>query len=345
MSRWVKIALAALAGIVVLLVLNAIAVSNKTKDADRNVEGAELIDTSSGTLQVVDSGDPAGKPIVLIHGYASSLRWFDELAGLLDAQHRVIRVDLLGHGGSEKPGTGYEIETQARALAEALARLEVSGATVVGHSMGATVATALAEQSPDLAIKVVNLDQAVDDSYEDLSFSARLSQWPVIGPAMRRLVQLAPSSAVRAQYDQAFAPDFNIASGFENPDQMVEDLRAMTYTAFVDSADAESEYSGSRPLDERLSTAGLPVLVVFGTEDEIYDAAEAVQPYEDIQGVRIELLEGVGHSPNIEAPEQLASLIAAFAAAPLPGTDPAAAAGKGGGKKKRGKRQRGGDGS
>ena len=62
--------------------------------------------------------------------------------------HRVIRVDLLGHGGSDKPGAGYEMADQASAVAEALAELDVFGATVVGNSLGGTVATALAEQSP-----------------------------------------------------------------------------------------------------------------------------------------------------------------------------------------------------
>lgn len=311
---WVKVLLALLAALVVLLALNAIAVTNETKDAGLNVEGAELVETSNGTLQVLDEGNPEGSPIVLIHGYTASMNWFEQLAPLLAAQHRVISVDLLGHGGSEKPSAGYEISDQANAIAEALAGMEVTDATVVGHSLGGTVATALAEQSPDLAPRVVILDQAIDDSYEHLSFAAKLGYRPVIGPALDRLMQLAPSSAVRAQYDQAFAPGFNIASGFENPDQVVDDLREMTYAAFTDVADAESSYSDTRPLNERLSALQIPLLVVFGTEDQIYDAVPAIQPYEDIEGVQTELLDGVGHSPNVEAPERTAALIEAFIA-------------------------------
>jgi len=323
-SRWLKITLAILAGIVVLLVLNAVAVSNQTEDAERNVEGAELVDTSSGTIQVLEEGDPAGSTIVLIHGYTGSLRWFDELAPLLAEKHRVIRIDLLGHGGSDKPSAGYSIEDQARAIAEALAELDVEGATVVGHSLGATVATAVAGQSPELAAKVVNVDQAPDDSYEEsLGFTAELGYVPVIGQALKRVTDAAPSSFVRDQYQVAFAPDFNIASGFENPDQVVDDLNAMTYTAFVEAGDAEGDYSSSRPLDDRLSALEIPVLVVFGAEDQQYDAEEAIEPYEDIAGVQTELIEGSGHSPNVEVPEELAPLILAFAEAPVPGAEPA----------------------
>jgi pimeloyl-ACP methyl ester carboxylesterase len=222
-------------------------------------------------------------------------------------------VELLGHGGSEKPGAGYSIEDQASAVALALSELGVKNATVVGHSLGATVATSLAEQSPDLAARIVNLDQAPDDSYEDLSFSAQLGTKPVIGQAMQRLVQVSPSSTVRDQYEQAFAPDFNIASGFEDPDQVVEDLREMTYTAFVDIVDAESDYSDERPLHERLSSAEVPLLVIFGAEDQIYDAEDSIAPYVDIPGAATELLPGVGHSPQVEAPETIAPLILAFA--------------------------------
>ena len=313
MRRWLKILLAVLVGLIVLLVLNAIAVSNETKDAEVNVEGAELVDTSSGTLQVLDEGDPRGSPIVLIHGYTASMRWFDDLAPLLSDKHRVIRVDLLGHGGSEKPGAGYGIKDQATAVALALSELGVENATVVGHSLGATVATALAEQSPELAARIVNLDQAPDDSYEDLSFSAKLGTTPVIGQAMSRMVQVTPASTVRSQYEQAFAPDFNIASGFEDPDQVVEDLREMTYTAFTDTVDAEGDYSDDRPLHERLGSAEVPLLVVFGEEDQIYDAEDAIAPYADIAGASTELLPDIGHSPNVEAPETIAPMILSFA--------------------------------
>ncbi len=57
----------------------------------------------------------------------------------------------------------------------------------------------------------------------------------------------------------------------------------------------------------------MPLLVIFGAEDQIYDAEEAIAPYEDIAGVQTQLLEGVGHSPNVEVPEELAPLILKFA--------------------------------
>jgi pimeloyl-ACP methyl ester carboxylesterase len=327
-KRWVKVTLAVIAGLIALLVLNAIAVSNETKDAERNVEGAELIDTSSGTIQVLDEGDSVESPIVLIHCFAGSMRWWDELAPLLSEGHRVIRVDLLGFGGSDKPSTGYAIEDQARAVAEALAELEVTDATIVGHSLGASVAAAVAEQSPDLAARIVNIDQAADESYEDLPFGAGLASTPVIGQALNRLADVAPNSVVRDQYGIAFAPGFNIASGFEDPDQVVEDFDEMTYTSFKDAMDADDEYTAGRPLDDRLSALQIPILVMFGSEDQSYDAESAIERYEDIEGVQAELIDGAGHSPNVETPEVVAPLILAFAEQPTPEQLEAAAARK-----------------
>jgi pimeloyl-ACP methyl ester carboxylesterase len=317
-SRWLKILLGILAGIIVLLILNAIAVSQQTDDAEVNVDGAEIVETSYGGLQVLDEGDPQGSPIVLIHCYTCSMNWWGQLAPMLESGHRVIRVDLLGHGGSDKPGSGYEMEKQANGIAEALNELGVSGATVVGHSLGGTVATALAEQSPELLSKMVIVDQAPDRNFDNESFVQRLGYVPVIGQAMERLVHIAPSSQVQDQYEEVFAPGFNIASGFENPDEVVDDLREMTYTAFDDTAGAEEDYTDERPLDERLRGLELSLLVIFGAEDQVYDAEEALDRYAEIPGARTEPVAGAGHSPNVEKPAETAAMIRAFVEGPSP---------------------------
>jgi pimeloyl-ACP methyl ester carboxylesterase len=318
MPLWLKITLGVIGAIVVVLLLNAVVISSSTKDAYVRDSGAQLIDTAGGRLQVLQEGNPDGSPIVLVHCYTCSMKWWGELAPLLERDHRVIRVDLLGHGGSDKPGGGYAITEQASAVAEALAKLGVVGATVVGHSLGGTVVTALAEQSPRLASKVVIIDQAPDDSFEDESFTQSLSYWPVFGQAEARLAQIAPKSMVRDQYDEVFAPGYSIASGFEDPDQPVDDLRAMTYTAFKKAHDEENDFSGETPLDQRLATTGLPVLVIFGAEDQVYDAEEAIAPYRQLPGAETHLIPGAGHSPNVEKPEAVAPLLMAFARPPKP---------------------------
>jgi pimeloyl-ACP methyl ester carboxylesterase len=331
--RWLKITLGVIAGLVVLLALNAIVISNATKDAYVRDAGARLIDTSNGTIQVLDQGNQnirppqtprPGNPIVLIHCYTCSMNWWDRLAPLLESDHRVIRVDLLGHGGSDKPGAGYSIDDQATTVAEALAKLGIVNATVVGHSLGGSVATALAQRSPQLASHVVIIDQAPEDGFEHESLAQHLSYWPIVGQALDRLMQITPKSVVRGQFDIAFAPGYDISSGFDNPDQPVDDLRAMTYTAYSDTSDEEQDFVDEQPLDQRLAAAHVPALVIFGAEDQIYDAQAAVARYrQNVPGVQTHLIPGAGHSPNVEKPELVAPLILAFAQPPQPAKKPA----------------------
>jgi pimeloyl-ACP methyl ester carboxylesterase len=315
--RWLKITLGVIAALIVLLVINAIVVSNATKDAYVRNSGARLVETANGTLQVLDQGNPRGTPIVLLHCDTCSMAWWQRLAPMLARDHRVISVDLLGMGGSDKPGGGYAITDQAAATAEALAKLGVIGATVVGHSLGGSVATALAQQSPQLASRVVIIDQSPDDGFEGQSLGLKMTRWPVIGQGIARLVQIAPKSWIRDQYGQAFAPGFDIASGFDNPEQPVDDLRVMTYTAYTDTVNAEEDFVDEAPLDERLATAHVPTMVIFGAEDQIYDAQEAIDRYrQNVPGVQTHLIPDAGHSPNVERPNLVAPLILSWAAPP-----------------------------
>ncbi|MDX6615047.1 MAG: hypothetical protein QOD60_138 [Solirubrobacterales bacterium] len=312
--RW-KILIAVVAGILVLLILNSIVVTNQTKDAGTTVEGGQIIDAFGGQLQVTDTGNRTGSPIVLLHCYTCDLRWWDGMLPELEKDHRVIRVDLLGHGGSEKPAEGYSMQNQASTVASVLSQLGVAHATVVGHSLGFTVATSLAEQSPGLVSRLVDIDQAPDSSYGDEPFLAKLGYLPLIGPAAYRLT---PDFAIRDAIKVAFAPGFNLAQGFENPDQPVEDFHAMTYSSYKKSSKDEKSFTDDKPLNERLAAlpSPIPLLVIFGSEDQFYDAQKAADAYRDVPGASIQIIDGAGHSPNVEKPQETASLVLEFAATP-----------------------------
>lgn len=79
----------------------------------------------------------AGPPVVLVHAWSlSSAMWEYQLPVLLDAGHRCVAMDRRGHGRSDVPGTGYDLDTLADDLAELLNRLDLRGVTLVAHSMG-----------------------------------------------------------------------------------------------------------------------------------------------------------------------------------------------------------------
>ena len=329
--RW-KVLIGAGVVIPLLLVLNTIALDNETKGAGVTYEGARILDLPGGLVQVLSEGvaiedakpGPAHPPIVLIHCYSCSMHWWDRMAPELTDEHSVTRVDLLGHGGSEKPSSGYAIEAQADLVAGALNELGVEGAVVVGHSMGASVATALAESSSELVDRVVIIDEAPDSSYGGLDLVAKLQYVPVLGEAMWRFGHVGPwqDSLVKSGYGQAFAPGFDIDTGFPNPDQVVEDYDAMTYTSFDQAGAANSDFLDEQPLTERLTAAAVPVLAIIGSEDQtLDDPAEALAAYGQVPGAVTHEIEGAGHSPNVEEPTETAALISDFAAeavAPAP---------------------------
>jgi pimeloyl-ACP methyl ester carboxylesterase len=315
LRRGLKILVALVIGLGVLLVINMVVVNGETKDAEATIDGGRVLNLPGGDVQALEEGAGAGTPIVLLHCYSCSLHWWDELAPILATRHRVIRIDLLGFGGSQKPATGYAIEDQAGLVAGALDQLDVQGAVVVGHSMGFSVAVALADRATQLVDRLVNIDEGPTEDSCSLPFIAKLGYTPVLGQAMWRLT---PSFAIKDGYADAFAPGFDLADGFPNPDQVVDDYRAMTYTSYKDSADEASAYTEEASLDQRLRQIPVPLLSIFGTEDQICEPGASQAAYATIPGAQLEEIAGAGHSPNVEQPEQTARLIERFAANAAP---------------------------
>jgi pimeloyl-ACP methyl ester carboxylesterase len=309
MGRGWKIAVGVAAALIALLLVNALLVDGETKLAAVTVPGGRLLDLPGGEIQVVDGGPREGSPIVLIHCFTCAIDWWDGVLPALERDHRVVAVDLLGHGGSEKPGSGYSIPDQADLVAAALRRLGVRDAEVVGHSLGGSVATALAERSPQLVRRLVLIDQAPDNSHfgPGLPLTASLTLLPVIGQALWRLT---PDFVIKEALGAAFAP------GFDVPDRFVADFRRMTYTSYRESVSAEDDYTTDIPLDRRIARAGTPLLAIFGSEDQIYDSKAALRAYGRIPGAETRLLAGAGHSPNVEKPAATAQLIERFAKSP-----------------------------
>ena len=319
MRRGWKILIGALVALAILLTVNTIVLNQETKAADVTVSGGQILDLPGGALQVVEEGPTVGKParrdlaarppIVLLHCFGCSLHWWDRMVPLLARRHRVIRIDLLGFGGSEKPKSGYSMEEQGRLVALVLGKLRVQGAVVVGHSLGFSVATALAAESSELVDRLVDIDAAPEPGFGGLPFLARLASAPVLGQALRRI---SPDFAVEDGYESAFAPGYDLG---DFSDQIVDDYRAMTYTSYDRSPAEVDDYQEKVPLDQRIRTAAVPLLVIFGEHDELYDDPEAAaEAYGDVPGARITVLPDAGHSPNVEKPAETSRLVLDFAA-------------------------------
>ncbi|MGH8878182.1 MAG: alpha/beta fold hydrolase, partial [Stackebrandtia sp.] len=209
---------AAVFGVVaVLLAANTAAVEWDSAEAG----GDSIVHLKGGDVHVAQDGPRDAPALVLIHGLAGSTHWWDKLVPKLTESHRVISIDLLGHGRSAKPtGSGYQIPEQARRVGAALDRLGVKQAIVAGHSTGGSVATALAEERGDLvtALALINTGPSLD-AFASEGIAARAMFTPVLGHLVWRV---RTDAMLRKAMSSAFTRRIEV------PQQLVDDVDGMT---------------------------------------------------------------------------------------------------------------------
>jgi pimeloyl-ACP methyl ester carboxylesterase len=296
-----RLVLALVVVLAVLLAVNTVVTDGETKDAKADI--GRVLSLPGGDLQVREDGSREKPTIVMLHGFAASMHWWTPVAERLAPRFHVVRIDMLGHGGSEKPHGGYSMPNQAKLVAQALAELDIQRAVIAGHSMGGAVATALAELNPSLVDGLILISSSPDADAGKLPFVARLGFVPVLGEAIRRVV---PDSVVRSNLGKAFA------DGFDVPDQFVEDFNRMTYSSYDGSHDGADDFQDERPVVDRLARLRKPLLVLYGEKDEIVDP-DSREQYRKVPGAIVNAIRGAGHSSMVEQPDVVAPIMSVFA--------------------------------
>ena len=262
--------------------------------------GAEVtLSLDDGEIYVRQDGPRDASVLLLIHGSASSTRSWDQLVPLLTGSHRVIRIDLLGHGRSAKPaGRSYALSDQARGVGVAMDRLGVERVIVVGHSSGGAAATAVAEQLPDLVAALVLINTGPHmGAYIAPPAVIDPSQWPDVTDEQLR--QFASSAFSRPGYQISL--------------ELLNEVRAMTFHSLTTTMQASRDYLQEQALPDRLAPLGKPLLVIFGEEDRRWRSSAAAD-YRAVPGASVEMLPGLGHTPILEDPARTASCLLAFTA-------------------------------
>jgi pimeloyl-ACP methyl ester carboxylesterase len=280
-------------------------VAGHTPGGGPDTEG-QFTRPDDGDIRVAENGKPGAPALLLIQNAAAPLESWDSFVPQLAGAHRVIRVDLLGRGSPANPADRYDILAQARRVGAVLDKLGVNRVTVVGHSSGCTVATALAEQRPGqmAGLALIDFGPSLEAKIpERLLFRLVLTQFPG-----QLLWRLRTEASIRKAVRSAFTRPVDI------PDVVVQHALEMTHQDFVGAMRGPLNYLGQRSLPDRLTGLGIPVLVIFGADDQRWRSSLA-SAYRAVPGARVELLPGVGHSPMLEDPQTTGKMLLDFASA------------------------------
>ena len=254
----------------------------------------------------------AGPVLLLVHGMGGGYENWREVIGPLARRHTVVAPDLPGHGASAPSNGDYSIGALAAGLRDLLLALGHDRATLVGHSLGGGIAMQLAYQFPELAERLVLVSSgglgpevslvlraaALPGSQLWINATARTASW--LGPAVGQGL-----AAIR------FRPSPDIAEVARGYASLADPVRR---AAFLSTLRSVINVGGQRidASDRLYLTAGVPVLIVWGARDPVIPVSHGERAHAAMAGSRLEVFDGVGHIPQLEAPERFVEVLERF---------------------------------
>lgn len=266
----------------------------------------------------------SGEVVLLIHGMAGSSESWGSVFSSLARTHRVVAPDLLGHGRSDKPRGDYSLGAFAAGLRDLLDQLDISQATIVGHSLGGGVAMQFLYQHPDYCRRLVLVSSG--GLGPDVGWILRMLSAPGVELAFPFIAPppvIGVGKALRAGLG---------AMGLSSP-RTAELWRAYssfadrpTRQAFVRTLRSVVDYRGQSvsALTRLRVRCEVPTLLIWGDKDQIIPVEHGHEALAARVGSRLEVLPGVGHFPQIEAPAEVVRIIGDFLAEPGTSTEHAA---------------------
>ncbi len=275
-----------------------------------------------GPVHVADYGGAPNVPtLVCVHGLGNSHVTWRPFAQALAGSHRILAVDLPGHGRLPRAGRSVSVAANQDLLDRVLQRLD-SPAVVVGHSMGASIAVLQAAYRPDTVAALVLLAppvprRRVEPISPALAAHVLLCAWPslartALGFQLRRL---GPEEYVRRRLQLTCASEEAIDEATRRllVELVAADCSGEGHAAFVEAARSVGLLvARGNAYTCAIEAVQAPTLVLHGALDRILPEGglrrlAALQPL-----WQTSLLDGVGHSPHLEAPVRTAELVREF---------------------------------
>jgi pimeloyl-ACP methyl ester carboxylesterase len=308
----------AAASAVVIGALIAAALLNRhlAKKAERdNPAAGRFLDVNGVRLHYVERG--SGEPLILLHGNGSMIEDF-ESSGLIDLaakDYRVIVFDRPGFGHSDRPrNVVWTPDAQAELINQALLRLDVSDAIVLGHSWGASVAVALALKYPDLIRGLVLASGYYYPTARTDVIAMGAPALPLIGDLLSHTVSPLIGRAV---WPLMMAKIFGPQSVPEKFGAFPKEMAMRPSQIRASAAESALMIPDALKLRDRYADLKMPVAIVAGDQDRLIDIdAQSARLHSDISQSKFFRVAGGGHMIQQTATDQLMSAIRAVAAAP-----------------------------
>ena len=260
-------------------------------DSEENGEKRDTLQylfTEVGGLRVRYADRGFGDSVVLLlHGFGGDLdNWMFNLDSLAE-KHRVLALDLPGHGQSVKTNVDPSLSGMATFVSKFLDVLSVSSVNVVGHSMGGAIAMQLASDSPETVRSL------------GLICSAGLGP-DINSDYLRGFVEAQSQQELKLVLQQLFADEslvnlqlVNDLLNYKRIDGVEATLNALSETLI-----SAGEHTF---LTDNIVASGIPVLVIWGKQDRIIPVSHA-QNYSAAGGscVEVEIFDSAGHMVQME---------------------------------------------
>jgi pimeloyl-ACP methyl ester carboxylesterase len=276
-----------------------------------------------GSLRVHHTYGGRGSPVLFIHGLGSSgyMEWRFNLESAAHG-HRVFAPDLPGFGRSEKPRARYGIPYFTRFIERYMDERGLRSAAVVGASLGGRVALELALESPRLVRKLV-LVNALGLGRPNVHVSYGLVTIPRLGEALmnvaRGALRWAPSQTIRRVAARYTGSSSDLVRTMD--DAYLDNLRELyaaegyhnAYLATVRSlVTPKALFGGQHDVTMRLNELKVPVQLIWGADDPLFPVAHAARAHSLIERSRLTVIEGAGHTPQAERPEEFNRVLHTF---------------------------------
>ncbi len=271
-----------------------------------------------GPVHYLDFGG-SGRAIVLVHGLGGSHANWLSVAPELTRHGRVIALDLAGHGRTRSLGRKATVGANRRLLGRFLDEVTSGRVVLVGNSMGGYLVLAQAAAEPAKAASLVLVNPAVPiargGSFDPqvVALFAALAI-PVLGEIFMGLRTRSPEKSVR-EVLALCCVDPSLVS-----DRVIEAHVALARErATYGRAVARDFLAAQRSLMMRLirrkrffamvATIACPTLIVQGDGDRLVRLANARALADSRPDWQLEVMEGVGHVPQLEAPERFLAVV------------------------------------